>query len=176
LPSGIVQCGTPFVDIGTSFAVNQICTLFSRNVTAGTTPTTYAPGQSVTREQMAVFMIHTWEWYYAHPYNGPVVAGFTDIAGSFAKTQIQQLAGLGVTAGCSLAPLLYCPGNPVTRAEMAVFMVRLYESILGPYTGPLGGGPSPTSRARSPRHRFASSSGLASRPAHRPRPTPRTTP
>ena len=30
----------------------------------------------------------------------------------------------GVTTGCGVAPLIYCPENQVTRAEMAVFLLR----------------------------------------------------
>jgi hypothetical protein len=30
----------------------------------------------------------------------------------------------GVTSGCGLGPLIYCPENNVTRAEMAVFLLR----------------------------------------------------
>ena len=30
----------------------------------------------------------------------------------------------GITTGCASAPLRYCPENPVTRAAMAVFVLR----------------------------------------------------
>ncbi len=39
-----------------------------------------------------------------------------------------------ITTGCGVGPLVYCPGNYVTRAEMAVFLLR---AIHGPgYTPP----------------------------------------
>jgi hypothetical protein len=39
----------------------------------------------------------------------------------------------GITAGCSLNPLDFCPNNPVTRAEMAIFIVNsVYND--GPFT------------------------------------------
>lgn len=36
-----------------------------------------------------------------------------------------------ITAGCSLTPFLYCPQNPVTRQQMAVFIVRALNGVLG---------------------------------------------
>lgn len=40
---------------------------------------------------------------------------------------IESLYAHGYTAGCNSEPLLFCPYNNVTRAEMAVFIVRAYH-------------------------------------------------
>jgi hypothetical protein len=40
---------------------------------------------------------------------------------------IEALANSGITGGCSTSPLLYCPGSAVTRAQMAVFLVRAFN-------------------------------------------------
>lgn len=37
---------------------------------------------------------------------------------------IEALADEMITLGCSTAPPLYCPGDPVSRGDMAVFLVR----------------------------------------------------
>ena len=37
---------------------------------------------------------------------------------------IGELVTRGITAGCSASS--YCPGQPVTRAQMAVFLVRTF--------------------------------------------------
>jgi hypothetical protein len=37
---------------------------------------------------------------------------------------VSLMSSYGITAGCQASPPLYCPGSPVTRAEMAVFIVR----------------------------------------------------
>jgi hypothetical protein len=47
---------------------------------------------------------------------------FTDDAGSGHEADIQVLARSLVTKGC--APTLYCPSAPVTRGQMAAFLVR----------------------------------------------------
>ena len=51
-PSG----GTPFVDIGGSFAAADIACIYALDITTGTSPTTYDPTGLVTREQMAAFL------------------------------------------------------------------------------------------------------------------------
>jgi hypothetical protein len=35
---------------------------------------------------------------------------------------IEDFATRGITGGCSLNPPLFCPNDPVTRAQMAVFL------------------------------------------------------
>jgi hypothetical protein len=37
------------------------------------------------------------------------------------------LAAEGITSGCSTTPKLYCPNTPVTRDQMAVFLVRNFN-------------------------------------------------
>ena len=37
---------------------------------------------------------------------------------------VEGLYEAGVTKGCSTTPLLYCPDEPVTRAQMASFIIR----------------------------------------------------
>ena len=44
------------------------------------------------------------------------------LLGSFNADYIQGLVDDGITAGCSVAPRLYCPDVPVTRGQMAVFV------------------------------------------------------
>ena len=56
----------------------------------------------------------------------PCVPGnemFTDVPASNPFCPwIEELARRGITAGCSLTQ--YCPGNPVTRQQMAAFIIR----------------------------------------------------
>ena len=48
---------------------------------------------------------------------------FQDVgAGVFAAGFIEQLYRDGITAGCG--PSIYCPDKPVTRDQMAVFLLR----------------------------------------------------
>jgi len=66
---------------------------------------------------------------YGSTYSPPAATGiFTDVptSNSFAAW-IEQLYYEGITGGCSTSPLMYCPGNPVTRASMAIFLVRTFN-------------------------------------------------
>ncbi len=37
---------------------------------------------------------------------------------------IERLYAAGITGGCGNSPLRYCPTSPVTRAQMAIFLLR----------------------------------------------------
>ena len=56
----------------------------------------------------------------------PVTASFTDVPTSHPFFQyIEALKASGVTGGCVASPPQYCPNDPVTRGQMAVFLSRL---------------------------------------------------
>ena len=52
---------------------------------------------------------------------------FTDDTGNIHETNINYIADLGVTIGCNVERTLYCPGDDVTRAEMASFLARAFN-------------------------------------------------
>jgi hypothetical protein len=55
----------------------------------------------------------------------PATASFQDVpTGHPFFRFIEALRASGITAGCSGAPPLYCPDDPVTRGQMAVFLGR----------------------------------------------------
>ena len=70
---------------------------------------------------MAVFLVRLYE-RLTGIVPAPAANPFTDIGGSFAETDILRLVGLGVTAGTTSTT--YSPDAPVTRDQMAVFIVN----------------------------------------------------
>lgn len=50
-------------------------------------------------------------------------AGFTDTSGSIFVADIDRLAAAGITLGCGDGTR-FCPDKPVTREQMAAFLVR----------------------------------------------------
>ena len=40
---------------------------------------------------------------------------------------VERLADLGITKGCATQPARYCPTEPVTRAQMASFLIRAFQ-------------------------------------------------
>ena len=90
-------------------------------------PGGYCPGDLVTREQMAVFLIRA---THGGTYSPPAVTGpvFTDVPAShWAATYIKQFYDEGITTGCAWVPGGYCPGDNVTREQMAVFIGRAFN-------------------------------------------------
>ena len=83
-----------------------------------TEPLRFCPDRSVTRAQMATFLVRAFGLEAAEP------AGFTDTAGDAHEGNIDALAAARVTAGCTAEPLRYCPDRSVTRAQMATFLAR----------------------------------------------------
>jgi hypothetical protein len=83
-------------------------------------------GQAVTRAQMAVFLLRS---KYGASYTPPAVGsstGFGDVPTDYwAAAFIKQLVTEGITVGCGGGD--YCPEQPVTRAQMAVFLVRTFS-------------------------------------------------
>ncbi len=53
---------------------------------------------------------------------------FADVAdGDLFEPWIMELYNLQITGGCGTSPLRYCPDNPNTRGQMAVFLVRTFN-------------------------------------------------
>jgi hypothetical protein len=118
--------GTVFADVPAgSFAAEWIEALAGLGVTGGCGGGNYCPNASVTRAQMAVFLLKT---LLGASYVPPAATGiFGDVpAGAFAADWIEDLYGRGITGGCQASPLLYCPANPNTRGQMAVFLNKTF--------------------------------------------------
>jgi hypothetical protein len=101
-------------------------------VTAGCGNGAFCVSSSVTRAQMAVFLLRSKE---GATYTPPACTtpAFSDVPCSSAFAPwIDELAARNVTTGC--APSAYCPGSLVTRAQMAVFLLRTHDG--GAYTPP----------------------------------------
>jgi hypothetical protein len=57
--------------------------------------------------------------------NKPVTSTFEDISISDGSWRsIEVIYSAGITGGCGTSPRIYCPAKEVTRAEMAVFLLR----------------------------------------------------
>ena len=78
----------------------------------------YCPDGPVTRAQMATFLRRAFALGSAAP------SGFVDTGGSVHAANIDALFGAGITAGCSIEPLRFCPQQATTRAQMALFLER----------------------------------------------------
>ena len=116
-------CAGIFSDVACpSLFADWIENLAAEGITAGCGGGDYCPSSPVTREQMAVFLLKT---EHGPTFVPPACTGvFPDVSCSspFARW-IETLAAEGITAGCGGGN--FCPGNPVTRAQMAVFLLKV---------------------------------------------------
>jgi hypothetical protein len=97
-------------------AINSVA---EAGIAAGCGDGRFCPSQSVTREQMASFLVRA----------RGLVAGaglnlFDDDNSSPHEGDINRLAYSGVTAGC--AERRYCPAGVVSRGQMAAFLHRAF--------------------------------------------------
>jgi len=108
---------------GTGFG-DWIEELAAQGITGGCGVDIYCPTNPVRRDQMAVFLLKAKHGsnYVPPPCNGD----FTDVAcpSQFADW-IEQLAEEEITTGCGGTN--YCPLNPNTRGQMAVFIVKTFN-------------------------------------------------
>lgn len=106
----------PFRDIGSSQFITDILWLAERGITTGCGPERFCPAASVSRDQMASFLVRA--------LNLPAVGHdyFTDDAGSMHEADINRLAAAGITTGCGGTN--YCPATTVTREQMASYLTR----------------------------------------------------
>ncbi len=98
-----------------------ISKLVAGAITAGIGGGNYGPNNNVTRQQMAVFVLKA---EHGVCYTPPPCQGvFSDVpCSSNFSPWIEQFAAEGITGGCGGGN--YCPLNPVTRAQMAVFLLK----------------------------------------------------
>jgi hypothetical protein len=117
------DAGQAFADVPETHPFfNYIQKLRETGITLGCSATTFCPDSSVTRGQMAAFLIRA---LVGENFTYSTVRSFDDVPTTFPLFKyIQKLKELGVTRGCSTTQ--YCPDSPVTRGEMAAFLGRAF--------------------------------------------------
>jgi hypothetical protein len=116
-PFGLAWAMTsPFSDADASPFYADILWIAQRGITIGCGGGRFCPQDVVTREQMASFLVRALklppssrDW-------------FSDDEASIHEADINALAASGITLGCGGG--VYCPTSPVTREQMASFLVR----------------------------------------------------
>ncbi|HEY7369962.1 MAG TPA: S-layer homology domain-containing protein, partial [Thermoanaerobaculia bacterium] len=115
------ETGSVFGDVPVgSFAARWIEELVVRNITSGCGGGNFCPDAPVTREQMGVFLLRTVEGpaYIPPPCTAPTY-GDVPCTSPFA-VWVEEMSRRGITVGCGGGN--FCPTQPVSRGEMAVFL------------------------------------------------------
>lgn len=120
-----------FTDVPRVFQPAVDCLAHYR-ITLGRSPDRFEPGETVTRAQMARFLIRAALPAGIELRSAPD-QGFTDIGHLSAETAqaVNQLAALSIARGRT--PAAFAPGEVVTRAQMAQFLARFLRAApVGP--------------------------------------------
>lgn len=108
------------VETGRFFEV-PVKWMVENEITTGTTPTTFAPDEDLTRAQFVTFL-----WRAAGQPTPTTPHTFTDVTpGSFAETAISWAAEVAITTGTSATE--FSPDEPATRGQTAAFLRRFAE-------------------------------------------------
>ena len=122
-----VHVGGSFNDVAlhTSPFYRSVETLVHFGISGGCTTGSYCADVAVTREQMATFLLVSKLTSQYEPPRPPMGV-FTDVPpGDPFAPWVEDLWNREIVGGCG--PDLYCPLAPVTRAEIAVMLLRTAE-------------------------------------------------
>jgi hypothetical protein len=122
----VLPPGGTFIDDDGNVHEGGIEAIAAAGVTTGCNPPTnnrYCPSQTVTRGQMAAFIVRALGLTQADQDH------FTDDAGHRFEAAINRLAGAGITLGCNPPDNdRFCPDREMTRGEMAAMLARAFDS------------------------------------------------
>jgi hypothetical protein len=95
-------------------------------ITSGCTATKFCPGDPVNRWSASVLIVRAkMAALLGDNFTYPAAATFGDVPTTHMGFQwVQKMAELGITGGCT--PPNFCPSDPVTREQMAVFITRAF--------------------------------------------------
>ena len=124
----VEQLAAGFVDVDSSSVhAASIEALFAAGITTGcgTEPLRFCPDGAVTRAQMASFLARAFDLVEVEQ----LAAGFVDVdSSSVHAASIEALFAAGITTGCGIDPLRFCPDLAVTRAQMASLLIRALDA------------------------------------------------
>ena len=126
---------TPFTDLTANWYKPAILWAYQNNVVAGTSPTTFAPDQPVTREQIAViltqYMFHVLKM--ERTWTPADLSTFPDGAqvSSWAKEAMQDAVALGLINGTKASDgLVYIdPQGSATRQQVATILMNFCQNV-----------------------------------------------
>ena len=126
---------TPFTDLTANWYKPAILWAYQNNVVAGTSPTTFAPDQPVTREQIAViltqYMFHVLKM--ERTWTPADLSTFPDGAqvSSWAKEAMQDAVALGLINGTKASDgVVYLdPQGSATRQQVATILMNFCQNV-----------------------------------------------
>ncbi len=114
MPGWTMQCTNPAMTVRTSADINN---------DGEENWTSYFVLVEVTKASPELRYGSGLVWWWRQISPAPATATFNDVpTGHWAFQHIEAVASSGITSGCSASA--YCPDQPITRAQMAVFLAK----------------------------------------------------
>ncbi len=136
-PDSIASSGSEDLAGFDETIIRAIDCIFAFGISNGTTEVTFNPNGTVPRWQMALFLNRHLRTSGMLPPTS-IDQGFNDIGGFDQETRdaINRLAQLKITLGTGVDS--FSPNTPVSRWEMALFLVRSVAVVGTPLPAPFG--------------------------------------
>ena len=106
----------PFSDITDASQDDAISWMANNEITTGTSPTTFAPDETLRRAQVATFLHRLKGEPSAPPHS------FSDVVAGWQQDSVSWMAHTGITTGTS--PTTFAPEDTLTRAQLITFLYR----------------------------------------------------
>ena len=105
-----------FIDVTNDAQDDAISWMANTGITTGTTPTTFAPDETLRRAQAAAFLHRLADEPSAPPH------GFSDVVSGWQQESVSWMSHTGITTGTS--PTAFAPEDTLTRAQLITFLYR----------------------------------------------------
>ena len=106
----------PFSDVTDASQDDAISWMANNEITTGTSPTTFAPDETLRRAQVAAFLHRLADDPSAPPHS------FSDVVADWQQEPVSWMSHTGVTTGTS--PTTFAPEDTLTRAQLVTFLFR----------------------------------------------------
>ncbi len=106
----------PFTDVTDASQDDAISWMANNEITTGTSPTTFAPDETLRRAQAATFLHRLKGEPSAPPHS------FGDVVAGWQQDSVSWMAHTGITTGTS--PTTFAPEGTLTRAQLVTFLYR----------------------------------------------------
>lgn len=117
-----------FTDDDGSVHEPAIDALAAAGIVRGVSPGRFGPHATVSRAQMASFLVRTYEYVAAQPLPASTVDHFDDDDGTAHEQAINQAAAAAFTSG--VGPRRFAPRGEVSRGQMATFLTRVLDTLV----------------------------------------------
>ena len=108
-----------FTDVTNDAQDDAVSWMANTGVTTGTSPTTFAPDDTLRRAQVAAFLHRLADEPPAPPHS------FVDVVAGWQQEPVSWMSNTGITTGTS--PTTFAPEDTLTRAQLITFLYRYQD-------------------------------------------------